>query len=154
MKKLALLLLTTLLFVSCSLEDDGPRIAYQYAKVTTTDLPESFEKGKTYTVKVTYRLPSACHTPAGVEARRGSQTGEARRDIFVAGVTSYDANVTNCNTEAEDEDLLKQGSFSITIDEEETYTFFLWNGVNSSNQAQYIEVEVPVVDPATGSGQE
>lgn len=153
MKKFALLLFTTLLIVSCSIEDDGPRTAYQYAKVTTTDLPESFERGKTYTVKVTYRLPSACHSPAGLEARRGSQTGEARRDIYVFGVTSYDENLTTCNREAEDEDLLKQSSFTITINEEGTYTFFLFNGLNSSNEIQYIEVEVPVVDPGTGSGQ-
>lgn len=148
MKKLFLLMMATMVLMSCDVEDDGPRTSYDLAEVTATNLPEEFELGKTYEIEVTYLLPSACHLAAGLEARRGDAFGEGRRKIFVAGVASYDANVTNCDEEADEEDLLKKEKFSIRIDEEDDYTFYLWTSYNSNLESQYDTIPVPVVAPA------
>lgn len=152
MKKLFLLMLATMVLSSCNIEDDGPNTNYRLAEVTDADLPEEFEMGKTYEIEVTYRLPDACHLAAGLEARRGDQTGEGRRKIFVAGVASYDANVTECDQDADEEDLLKKEKFSIRIDEQDPYTFLLWTSYNANMESQYDTIAVPVVAPATNPG--
>ncbi|MCF4101081.1 hypothetical protein L1I30_05345 [Gillisia sp. M10.2A] len=142
MKKLALLFLCTLTLISCNVDDDGPSIVYEAAEVIDADLPEAFENGKTYEIEVTYRLPSACHDPAGIEVTREGTTGEKRRNIYVVGVGSRDANLTNCTDEATN--LEHTTSFYITIDEAEPYTFNLWIGKNVDDENQYTTITVPV----------
>lgn len=144
MKKISILFFISLLLTSCSLEDEGVNFVYEFSVVSQTDLPASFEKGKTYTVKVKYLLPTACHTPAGIEAKRGNTIGEQRRDIYIAGIARKDANLNVCTTE--EGNLEKESSFSILIDEDEPYTFYLWNGLNDENESQYTVIEVPVVE--------
>ena len=144
MKKLALLIGCVFTFASCEVEDEGPRVLSEYAEVTEIDLPESFEEGETYEIEVTYLLPSACHQPAGREASRGSTTGDERRDIYVAGVATYTSDMGECDVE--DEDLEETSSFSITIDETEPYTFYLWKGVDVDNKPVFTTVEVPVTE--------
>lgn len=149
MKKFILLFVTVLMAVSCDIEDDGIVTMLTAAKVTETDLPEFFEGGKTYTVKVTYILPTACHAAAGLDARRGADTGEEFRKIYIRGVASYNAVVTECNREVEEEELEKEGVFQITIptSEEDPYTFYLWTGVDEDGENVYTEVVVPVGNP-------
>lgn len=147
MKKLALLFVFALTLSSCSLEDDGPGVKYQYAKVIDAGLPDSFEKGKTYQLEITYLLPSACHKPLGIEANRGSVTGEGRRDIYIVGVTSINADITDCTIESDD--LEREKNLTITIDEDEPYTFYLWDGLDAENENKYITVEVPVIAPGS-----
>lgn len=146
MKKLVLLFFaSSLILTSCSIENDGPRIAAEFAEVTEIELPDFFERGKTYEIEVTYLLPSACHTAAGLEASRGSVEGSGRRDIYVAGVATYDQNVVTCNRQSDD--LEKTAKFSIGIDEEEPYTFYLWTGLDSDLESEFTIIEVPVVNP-------
>lgn len=152
MRKLAFLFVTMLLFASCSIEDDGPQIQYEFAEVLSADLPETFEIGKTYQIEVTYLLPSACHAPAGLEGKRGGISGEERRDIYIAGVASYDAALTQCDEEEEEEEMIEEGTFSLTIDEDEPYTFYLWVGVDNQGASEYTVIEVPVTDPSTSPG--
>lgn len=144
MRKFVFLFVTTLAFTSCSIEDDGTRIEYQFAEIISADLPESFEKGKTYLIDITYQLPSACHTATGIEVIRGKSTGDERRDIYIVGISSYNANLTECNRD--DDDLEREKSFSILIDEDEPYTFYLWTGVDEDDENQYTIVEVPVTE--------
>ena len=149
MKKLALLFVCVLTLASCSLEDDEPSISYEWAKIVDAELPESFEKGKSYQIKFTYLLPSACHTGLGLDAKRGGFTGEERRDIYVVGVTSYNPSVTECTIQSED--LEREKTLTINIDEDEPYTFYLWDGLDDEEESQYIVVEVPVVAPGSNS---
>lgn len=152
MKKLILLFVSALALVSCNTDDDGPRTLLVEAKIISTDLPAFFEAGESYDVKVTYLLPNACHTAAGINIQRGSvnNTDEKWRDIYITGVASYDANLTTCSTEAEEDALKKESTFKIAIpaeDEEETYTFYLWNGLDADGKNMFTEVIVPVGDP-------
>lgn len=147
MKKLILLLVLGASLSACSLDDDGPVYDQKLAKIVSIDLPESFERGDTYSIDVVYILPDGCHIPLGVSATRGGQTGDDRRKIYVAGVVSRERGTTGCNQPTQD--LEVDGSFSIRIDETEPYTFYLWTGVDAQGKAIYDVVEVPVTEPTT-----
>jgi len=148
MKKLILLFVSSLVLVSCDVDDDGPRTMLTAAEVTDVDLPEFFEAGKTYDIDVTYLLPDACHTAAGINAQRGTNSNgeEEFRDIYITGVASYDANLTECDKEAEEDELDRESTFKMTIasDEDEPYTFYLWTGVDEDDENIYTTVVVPV----------
>ena len=151
MKKLILLFVSSLILVSCDVDDDGPKTMSVFADVTDVELPEFFESGKTYDIDVTYLLPSACHTAAGIQAQRGTNSnGEDEfRDIYITGVATYDANLTECGKEAEEGELDRESTFEMTIgaDEDEPYTFYLWTGVDEDDKNIYTEVIVPVGEP-------
>ena len=148
MKKFALLLLCVISLSSCSMEDDGPTIVSTFAKVSQNDLPAYFEKGKTYEIEVSYLLPDTCHQPVGLHLSRGSDYGEERRDIDVAGVVTYSSDSEGCVEEPEDPtELVETTEFTITIDEEEPYTFYFWQGVDSMGESIFETVEVPVGAP-------
>lgn len=135
-----------LALISCDV-DDGPTIMSTYAEVIHAELPDYFEKGETYEINVTYILPSACHEDAGMEARRGARMGSERRNIFIVGYASYDPSLSECTEE--EEDLEREKEFSITIDEEEPYTFFLWTGNDVDGDHIFTEIEVPVGEQET-----
>ena len=144
MKKIFLFLVGTLTLTSCSIEDDGPGIEYEFAQVVDADLPEVFELGESYEIDVTYLRPSACHAATGLEVNRRGIVGEDRRSIYIVGVASSEADRVECDRDAEEAELLKNGSFWLTIDEAEPYTFYLWTGFNDDMESTYVTVEVPV----------
>ena len=148
MKRLALILMFSFSLMACSLDDDGPGRLQESAEIISTTLPDYFETGKSYDIDVVYKLPSACHTFAGFHSSRGD--GENSTDIYVITITSYQADLTQCSIEADEEDLIKQAALGrLTIDAEvgTSYTFFLWKGSDEDGQAIYTEVEIPVIDP-------
>jgi len=151
MKKLILLFVSSLVLVSCDTDDDGPRTLLTAAEVVDVDLPEFFEAGKTYDIDVTYLLPDACHTAAGINPQRGTNSnGEDEfRDIYISGVASYDSNLTECDKEVEEDELEKKSTFKLSIDsdEDEPYTFFLWTGVDEDGENIFTQVVVPVGEP-------
>lgn len=148
MKRIALLILCVITLNSCSVDDNGPVILSANAKIVENNLPEYFENGKTYTVEVSYLLPDLCHQPLGLYLGRGKEFGEERRDIYVAGVVSYDAEQTECNVEPENEsDLIETKEFTIKIDEEEPYTFYFWTGMDSTGENIFETQIVPVGVP-------
>lgn len=130
--------------MSCEIEDDGPDNVQVLAEVVDADLPEAFEVGKVYNIDVTYVLPDSCHDGLGLQAVRGALDGAARRDIYVAGVASKPAGEGECNEP--DGNLQRESTFSLRIDEDETYTFYLWIGVDEEGESLYNEIEVPVMD--------
>ena len=148
MKKTVLLLLCIITLNSCSLDDEGSTIRSILAEISANDLPEYFEKGETYEVEVSYLLPDLCHQPLGLQLNRGADFGDARRDIYVSGVVSYDVELTECPSEPEDDsELVIDTKFTILIDEEEPYTFYFWTGTDSTGENIFETVEVPVLAP-------
>ncbi|MUP43308.1 membrane lipoprotein lipid attachment site-containing protein [Christiangramia aestuarii] len=147
MKKIVLILLAVVGLSSCSINDDEtPNIEYELAEITANDLPDEFEMGKTYTVTVTYLLPSQCNTFAGIDARRAGNTGPERRQIFIAAVSRF-VNSTECDAQTSGNS--GTSTFTITVDENEDYTFYFWTGTNAADEPLYDEVTVPVVDIET-----
>lgn len=146
MKKFALLFVCTLLLASCDIEDDGPVSVQVFAEVVDADLPEFFEQGKVYPIEVSYLLPDACHNPLGVQAVRGGDEGPLRRDIYLVGIASHPEGQDECDLESED--LVRKDSFSIRIDEDEPFTFYLWTGVDANQENVYTKIIVPVGEAA------
>jgi hypothetical protein len=120
---------------------------YVWAEITEHDLPAYFEEGETYKINISYLLPDACHTGLGLQVGRGGDMGDAYRDIYVAGFASYRSDLVECDEE--DEDLEKESHFSIRINDDEPYTFYLWTGVDEDDENIYTEVVVPVGIPET-----
>lgn len=145
MKKLVFILFAFMALSSCSVDDDSPRIEYELAEIVANDLPDELEFGETYEVTVTYILPSACHTFAGLNASRGGNVGADRRDIYISAIAAIELD-SNCD------DTVGGGQgtskFTITIDEEEDYTFYFLIG-ESGDEPVYDTVVVPVVQPAS-----
>ncbi|WP_156877231.1 hypothetical protein [Salinimicrobium terrae] len=142
MKKVFLLLMSITVLTGCEIEDDGPDSVQVLAEVIDTNLPESFEPGEVYQVEITYLLPNVCHIPVGVQAVRGGAEGSARRDIYVSGVASYLPGEGECTLE--NEDLEEIDSFSLRVDEDEPYTFYLWTGFDENQESIYTQIVVPV----------
>ena len=146
MKKFLLMLFTASALISCDIDDDGPQLVTVPAKVVETDLPEFFEQGETYEINITYLLPNECHFPGGIVAQRGSEMGNGRRDIYVYGLATVELGNT-CEdpaTSEEENELEKTAKFSLLVDEDEPYTFYLWSGTDEDGEEIFEEVEVPV----------
>lgn len=146
MKKLIALFGLLLVFTSCDLDDDGPQYYTSYAKVVDIDLPEHLVYGKQDTITVTYQLPTACHQGLGLQSNRGNGSAEERRTIYIAGVVSVDGALTECNKDADDEDLLIEVEAYLKADEKEPYTFKLYQGVDVDNKPIYQTIVREVVD--------
>ncbi|MDT0685466.1 hypothetical protein [Autumnicola psychrophila] len=150
MKKFALLLISVLTFVSCDTDDDGPNVNYELAEITDHNLPEFIEPGEDYDIDITYELPDACHTFAGFD--QGGAEDEDDEDIFVYyihAITSYDPNLAECDEEGElTETKTARENFNVSSDSQyTTIQFKLLTGVSSTNEREYITVDVPVGAP-------
>lgn len=144
MKRLILFFLGLAVLSGCSM-DDGEDIVSEYAKVTNVDFPPYFELGESYDLEVTYNLPSACHSAMGIDVFKVGSTGEANREIYIAGVVSYDRGAGECTRSNTDPE--RKEKFTIIIEEAEPYKFYLFQGLNSNNQAEYTTVTVRVGAP-------
>ena len=144
MKKLVIILLSIVTLSSCSInDDDSPEIEYELAAITGNDLPDTFELGESYTITLNYLLPSQCHSFAALDARRASNSGDERRQIYVAAVSNFISNA-QCN-----EDVVGNAgttTFNILIDETEDYKFYFWTGFDAEDKPIYTEVSVPVTE--------
>lgn len=141
MKRLIFAFVALILFSSCSIDDDTTPTSYELAEITGNNLPDSFVLGETYSIEIDYVLPSECNTFAQVDARRAGSTGEERRQIYIGVITTINTS-PNCDPNVPGEE--GSSNFSITIDENEAYTFYFWTGTGANNQPVYTEVIVPV----------
>lgn len=144
MKKLILLFLGISLLTACSLDDDGG-IVTQYARVTSVDFPPYFEEGESYDLEVTYLLPTACHNAVGIDVFRIASSGENKREIYIAGVTNFSPGAGDCSRS--NPDPVRKEKFTLLIDETQPYNFYLYQGQNANNQAEYSRVTVRVGSP-------
>ncbi|MBO2543723.1 hypothetical protein J0871_04770 [Salegentibacter sp. BDJ18] len=137
-------------FYSCDTDDDGPNVAYEVAEITAYELPEYFETGEDYEIEVTYELADACHTFAGFE--QGPSEDEDDEDVilyYIHALSSYDPNLIECNEEGElTETRLARNDFRVASNTEyTTVRFMLLRGVSSTNESDYITVDVPIGEP-------
>lgn len=146
MKRLFVLALSIIL-TSCSLGDDAPNTYYELAKIVDNDLPDEFVYGETYDVQVDYLLPTECNLFQALDARRGGNSPEDRRDIYISIVTSV---VSEDGCDRNTPGGAGSSKFSITIDQTESYTFYFWTGVSGNNPV-YNEVTIPVVQTETAT---
>lgn len=144
MKKLIALFGLLLVVTSCDIDDDGPQYYTSYSEIVNVNLPEYFVFGETDTLEISYKLPTACHTGLGVQSNRGD--GDERNHIYLAGVVSVDATITECTRDASEEDLIEVTEARIVVNERESYVFKLFEGTDVDNKPIYRTIEVPVQD--------
>ena len=134
MKKFLALFLLMILATSCSL-DDGTNFHFAAMAVTEVEVPESFEQGETYEIKVKYLRPTNCYFFEGFDYRIG--TSNTRTVVVINTVLDDDT----CEV-LEDEEV--EVSFDFIVLNTGTYTFRFWQANNDSGQSEYLTVEVPV----------
>ena len=136
MKKILFTLSIFLILASCN-SDDEVRYRLELIPVQEVDIPNSFQSGHTYTIKVRYNRPSTCHTYNGMYFDKQDNTR-----IFAVENIVFERN--DC------QDLLpnlieQQFDFNV-LNTSGSYLFKFWQGKNGNGENTYYEVEIPVVD--------
>ncbi len=157
MKKLALLFISVITLSSCDNGDDGPNIGYEIAEITGHNLPEYFEPGENYDIDITYELPDACHTFVGFD--QGGVEDDDDENVFIYyihAISSYDPNLTECSKEGElSETKTARKNFQVPSGSKyTTIQFKLLTGISSTDENEYITVDVPVGAPEEGGSGE
>ncbi|WP_340064308.1 hypothetical protein [Ascidiimonas aurantiaca] len=134
MKKFLALFLMIILTASCSL-DDGTNFHFAAMPITGVEVPESFEQGETYEIKVKYMRPTNCYFFEGFDYRIGTDN---TRTVVVINTVLDD----NTCEELEDEEV--EVSFDFIVLDTKTYTFRFWQGYDDNGQSEFLTVEVPV----------
>jgi len=141
MKNIFGLLSLVVFCVSCSLDDnDYPNYHITTVAITSVDIPEVFNQGKTYEITVYYDRLSTCHYPNGIYY----STEPNNTRIIAAQNIVY--HRSDCITEIDDEDLVQAMSFDFWVTQAagSVYTFKFYQGVDESGKDSFLIVEVPV----------
>jgi ABC-type dipeptide/oligopeptide/nickel transport system permease subunit len=129
-----ILILTVVIFsmFSCSV-DDNNNFEIETLPVKTAEVPDAFVFGNTYTLTITYDLPSNCHTFFELFYQH---EGSSR----IVAVNS----LVNTNLACNDEVTEIEYSFEVRAIQVEDYTFKFWKGKDNSGNDIFEEVVVPV----------
>ncbi len=140
MKKIALIIIVSLTFSSCSLDDSGNSVGdffFQYIPIEDVVMPVEFEFGQTYVIEYTYFRPSSCHF---------------FNDLFydidlnvrtIAVINTVQVDNGQC-LDLQDE--LVTRTFNFLVQNTGTYQFRFWQGEDSNGEDVYLEIEVPVIE--------
>lgn len=136
MRKLLLLVLTVLLLVSCSLDDDSsPDFTYQLAPVVSVEIPDTLVFQQVYDFDIEYEQPSSCHVFYGYDYR-----GKGNERFIGVKNTVY----LNDNCEDLPEGNTAHHDLSFLVEHKEPYVFNFWQGVDDEGEPVYLTKEVQV----------
>ncbi len=138
MKKVLIILVLVVAsfsFIACSLDDEGTNFKYVNLKVISAEVPESFEYGEKYDIKVTYLNPNSCTYFEGFDIHKHKLT---EREVYPIGTEFIDRN--DCQEKAVEVEI----SLPFEVIYREDYLFKFWTGKNTDGKDQYIELSVPV----------
>lgn len=139
MKKLVLFLFITGLFTGCSIEDDNQQPKMDvWVPIQSVEMPDNFEKGKSFSVDLIYERPTRCHVFSGINKELVGSN-----ELFFGVINSYDPTNPNCH---EEEGLTGDIGFSIDLGKEEFYIFNFWQGVDENDEPVFLTIEVPASD--------
>ncbi|MCK0155911.1 hypothetical protein MWU65_01890 [Cellulophaga sp. F20128] len=130
-----LLFAAGLSFTACSLNDDGTNFKYVNLKVVSAEVPQSFELGQRYDIKVTYLSPNSCTYFEGFDIHKHEIT---EREIYPIGAELVDRD--NCEESAAEVEV----TLKFEVIYEDDYLFKFWTGQNADGEDEYLEVAVPV----------
>ena len=136
MKKIVLFLIVITSFLSCSLDDDGPTYTYSVLPVDSYVVPASFTLGQTYSIKLKYQKPSACHIYQGIYYEKNLNT----RTIAIQ--TAVQDNQV-CTADVPP---VSEVSFNFMVNNTGSYIFKFYKGKDANGENIFEEVEIPVVD--------
>ncbi|WP_264563833.1 hypothetical protein [Flavobacterium sp. N3904] len=133
MKKIALVLLVIIGITACS-SDDGYNYHYETLPVATYQVPDTFELGKTYEIKMKYLRPSTCYKYTGIYFDKDFST----RTIAIDNLIVEDPT---CKTLVSDSIAV---SFNFLVVNKEPYTFKFYKGEDADGKNIFDEVVIPV----------
>ena len=136
MKKIVLFLIVITSFLSCSLDDDGPTYTYEVLPVDSYVVPASFTLGQTYSIKLKYQKPSACHIYQGIYYEKNLNT----RTIAIQTAVQ---NNQVCTQQIPP---LSEVSFNFMVNNTGSYIFKFYKGKDAKGENIFEEVEIPVVE--------
>lgn len=136
MKKFFVLCIITLLFASCSIDDDGPNFSFEILPVESVVIPDTFTLGETYPITVSYFRPSTCHT------FKEFYYLKENNERTVAPI-NYVFERNDCETL---QDELVNETFNFIVTSNGSYIFKFWQGKDNEGNGQYLTIEVPVVN--------
>ena len=136
MKRFIVLCLSLVLFSSCNIDDDGTTYSFDVLPVESVDIPNEFTLGETYPITVSYLRPSTCH------AFKEFYYLKENNERTVAPIT-YVFDRNDCETL---ENELVEATFNFIVTSNGSYIFKFWQGEDNEGEAQYLTIEVPVVD--------
>ncbi|RXG24394.1 hypothetical protein DSM00_182 [Leeuwenhoekiella aequorea] len=136
MKKVFLLLALLTLVVSCSLDDDGRNVSYEFVPIAKYELPDSLVFGKNYEFPISYVSPTDCNAFYGFEYDRRDST----RLIFIVNQVLESENCLPTTDTVET-------TLNFEVLYNYTYVFKFFNGFDANDEPTYITEEVPVKRP-------
>jgi hypothetical protein len=136
MKRVFFLLLVTsfTLFTSCDIDDDV-NYHFEALQVKSVEMPEAFDYGEIYNIKVTYFRPNNCTFFEGFDVVKEDLT---TRKVVTIGTVIEDEE--ECSGSGED--LVASFNFEVLYDE--PYIFRYWTGEDANGEPTYLEITVPV----------
>ncbi|RTE54913.1 hypothetical protein EHW67_07055 [Arenibacter aquaticus] len=137
MKRVIFLLLvaTFALITSCEIDDDV-NYHFEALEVKSVEMPESFDFGEIYNIKVTYFRPDNCTFFEGFDVVKEDTT---TRKVVTIGTVVEDED-EECTGAGEE--LVSSFNFEVIYDE--TYLFRYWTGEDENGEPTYLEISVPV----------
>ena len=133
MRTKILFLFATILFVSCSLDDDAADFEFKPLAIKEAIVPSEFIFGSDHDVTIKYDLPDGCHSFNNLIFQ---QEGTARI-IAVNALVQQNVACTLAIVE-------KEFTFSINILQREDYILKFWKGTDNTGNDIFEEIIVPV----------
>ena len=135
MKKIVLFVILITSLLSCSVDNDNTTYTYSVLPVESYVVPASFTLGETYSIKLKYQKPTACHIYQGIYYEKNLNT----RTIAIQ--TALQNNQV-CTQEVPP---ISEVSFNFTVTNTGSYIFKFYKGEDAAGEDIFEEVEIPVV---------
>lgn len=136
MKRVIFLLLVASfsLMTSCDINDDV-NYHFEALQVKSVEMPEAFDYGQIYKIKVTYFRPDNCTFFEGFDVVKEDVT--TRKVVTIGTVLEDEDECTGAG-----EDLIATFNFEVLYDQ--PYLFRYWTGEDANGEPTYLEITVPV----------
>ena len=120
--------------MSCSL-DDGNEVNFhrEFLPVVSADVPAFFVHGEDHEITVTYTRPNSCYQFDYIYYTKNNN----ERTVAVLAKVFDNSNCTQTEEEVET-------TFTVRAEQEETYVFNFWQGIDDNGDDMYLIIEVPV----------
>ena len=137
MKKIVLLLLVSLLSISCSVDDDYVDYHYEVLPVESYILPDSFQLGEVQLIYLSYKRPTDCYVNPRLYFEKNEQ-------IRTVAVQSMVADLKDCATIPDEG--TKELVFKFKVLSSEPYVFKFYKGEDENGESIFESVTVPVTN--------
>ncbi|TNJ41217.1 hypothetical protein KFZ70_15630 [Tamlana fucoidanivorans] len=136
-KYLAIIVVTLMVTAtSCSDDDDTHAFHLEKGIVLTAEVPEEFVHGNRYIITGTVALPNSCYFYYD------------QYEYLYDGTSRLIYPIVHVDDDVACADVFKEATFSIPVEalQKETYTFKFYQGEDAEGEAQFLILEVPVVE--------